>query len=218
MGLEQGGSRKTFLSVNDGKITRRVEEGTPNAVKKTKKDGTHYHELQYPAVSGYIVGVNKRETQWGTNLAIDISDNGELFSLEMPWSSRYSSGFFCCMPNIDVSRKIRFSPYMKVVSNNGKDVKKTMLYLAYSDIKDEKGNFKQIEWAYTKDNPNGLPEMKQIRVKGADVWDDTERQEFFERVLNNDFIPRLSAVMQGTASSNSVVSQQQVEDESDLPF
>lgn len=213
MGLEQGGSQKTFLSVSDGKIARRVQEGTPNAVKKSKKDGTPYYELQWPAVSGFLIGARKRDTDWGANLALDIEDNGEIFSLEMPWSSRYSTGFFTCIPNINPAKKIRFTPYMKVVNENGKDVKKTMLYLSYSDEKDAKGQSVNIPWAYTKDEPNGLPEMKQIKVKGEMVWDDSDRQEFFEHSLNSILLPRIDAARQGVTPS---VATQPTEAESQI--
>jgi hypothetical protein len=36
--------------------------------------------------------------------------------------------------------------------------------------------------------------MKQIKVKGQVVWDDSERQEFFEKHLNDIFIPQIKAV------------------------
>jgi hypothetical protein len=39
-----------------------------------------------------------------------------------------------------------------------------------------------------------MPEMKQIKVKGQVVWDDSERQEFFEKHLNDIFIPQIKAV------------------------
>jgi len=53
MGLENGGgSQRNYLSISDGKIAKSVQEGTPNAVKKTNKEGTKtFYELHYPAVA-----------------------------------------------------------------------------------------------------------------------------------------------------------------------
>ncbi len=196
MGLENGGgSQRNYLSISDGKIAKSVQEGTPNAVKKTNKEGTKtFYELHYPAVSGFIRDARKRPTDWGDKLQIDIEDNGVLYSLEMPWSSRYSSGFFTCIPNIDVSKKVRFSPYMKIM-DDGK--KKTMLYLSYADEKGSDGKSVNIPWAFTKEAPNGLPQMEQVVFKGKTEWDDTKRQEFFENLMVNTLIPRINAAAQG---------------------
>lgn len=195
MGLETGGGQnKTFLSVSDGKIAMRATETTAGAVKKSKKDGTPYWEVYYPAISGYLRGASKRETDWGARLVLDIEDEGTNYALEMPWSSRYSTGFFQCIPNIDVNQKIRFTPYMKMVkSDNGADVKKTMLYLSYPSVKSGDGKASNIDWAYTKENPNGCPPMIQVKVKGQMQWDDSDRQEFFESVMNSVLLPKLNA-------------------------
>ena len=40
--------------------------------------------------------------------------------------------------------------------------------------------FVKIAPAFTKDKPNGLPEMKQIKVKGKVTWDDSDMCEFLE--------------------------------------
>jgi hypothetical protein len=226
MGLETGGSQKTYLSISDGKIAQRVIEGTDGAIKKTNKDGTKiFFEKHYPAISGYLRGAAKRTTDWGDKLQLDIEDGGVMYALEMPWSSRYSSGFFTCIPNIDVSKKIRFSPYMKVVNEGGKETKKTMLYLSYADSKGADGKSENIPWAFTKDAPNGLPEMVQIKVKGQMVWDDSSRQEFFENLMNNDLIPRIHAAQSGVkittekpAPINNPETSDIEDDSGDLPF
>jgi hypothetical protein len=36
--------------------------------------------------------------------------------------------------------------------------------------------------------------MVQITVKGQKVWDDTERQEFYEKYLVDVFVPKLNGV------------------------
>ena len=137
---------------------------------------------------------------FGSRLVIEIQDGPDYFNLEMPWSSRYSSGFFLTMPNIDVSKQIEFVPWMKEI--DGK--KKTMLYLRHEGEQDN------IQWHWTKENPQGLPEMKKIRVKGTDVWDDTDRQDFFEAYLNDTFIKKLGAQPKAA--------QEQAESNDDLPF
>ena len=201
MGLNQGGSTsKTYLSISDGKIAKKVKTEEPGAVKCTSKDGSKtWWEHRYRSISGKIKGIQKVDSSvgFGSRLVIDIQDGPDSFALEMPWSSRYSSGFFLAMPNIDVTKHIEFAPWMKEI--DGK--KKTMLYLKHEGEKDN------IAWYWTKENPQGLPDMKKIRVKGIDVWDDSERQDYFENYMNETFSKKLETP-----------TKQEVSNSDDLPF
>jgi len=209
MGLNQGGSsNRTYLSISDGKIAKRVEEGVPGAIKGTSKDGSRtWYETRFSSVSGKITDVFKRDSDkgYGSQLCIVLNDNGEEFQVQMPWSSRYSSGFFVCMPNIDPSKVISLSPWMKEIDGT----KKTMLYL-------KQGGQDNVDWAWTRDNPGEMPEMKQIKVKGQVVWDDTDRQEFFEKYLNDTFLPKLKQADSVDKPSESKSEPEGSED--DLPF
>ncbi len=110
------------------------------------------------------------------------------------------------MPNIDAGKEITLSPWSKQI--DGKT--KTMLYLRHGQ--------EDIKWGWTKDNPGNMPEMKQIKVKGQVVWDDSERQEFFEKHLNDIFLPQVKAV--GSVKKlDSYAAPAPVEDPGDdLPF
>jgi hypothetical protein len=186
MGLNQGGSsNRTYLSIAGGKIAKRVPEGTAGSIKCMSKDGTKiWYEERYTSLSGYITDVFKRvsEQGYGDQLCIVLKDQDSEYQIQMPWSSRYSSGFFMCMPNIDAGKEVTLTPWSKEV--DGKT--RTMLYLRQGQ--------EDIKWAWTKDNPGNMPEMKQVKVKGQVVWDDSERQEFFEKHLNDIFLPQVKSV------------------------
>ena len=99
MGLNSSGSNTSvnYLSISDGKIGKRVKTEEPGTVKCTSKDGSKtWWEHRYDAVSGKITGVRKKDSDmgFGSKLQIEITDGIDKFVLEMPWSSRYSSGFF----------------------------------------------------------------------------------------------------------------------------
>lgn len=215
MGLNSSGStgNVNYLSISDGKIAKRVKTEEPNTVKCTSKDGSKvWWEYRYDSVSGKITNVKRHDSTmgYGSKLQIEIEDGFEKFVLEMPWSSRYSSGFFLCMPNIDTTKEIEFRPWMKVIDGT----KKTMLYLKESNSKDN------IQHFWTKDNPGDLPQMQKIRVKGTDVWDDTDRQDYFENYLNNTFIPAIGKT--NTQRAEEFVKKLDAaaakNDDDDLPF
>ena len=211
MGLNQGGSsNRTYLSIAGGKIAKRVPEGTAGSIKCMSKDGTKiWYEERYASLSGYITDAFKRvsEQGYGDQLCIVLKDGDKEYQIQMPWSSRYSSGFFLSMPNIDAGKEITLTPWSKEI--DGKT--RTMLYLRHGQ--------EDIKWGWTKDNPGNMPEMKQIKVKGQVVWDDTERQEFFEKHLNDIFLPQVKAV-NSVKKLDSYAAPQVVEDPDDdgLPF
>jgi len=213
MGLNSSGSNTSvnYLSISDGKIAKRVKTEEPGTVKCTSKDGSKtWWEHRYDSVSGKITGVRKKDSDmgFGSKLQIEITDGIDKFVLEMPWSSRYSSGFFLCMPNIETSKNVVFNPWMKVIDGT----KKTMLYLKYENSNEN------IKHYWTKDEPNGLPQMQKLRVKGQDVWDDSERQDYFEKYLNEKFIPSLGMSHQQVAESYVAKLDAKANEEDDLPF
>jgi hypothetical protein len=199
MGLNSGGGSRTYLKISEGRISVNVPEGTPNAIEcVSSRDATKkWWEVRYPSVTGKITGIEKRETKFGVDLSISLQDTktGELFQLQMPWSSKYSTGFFNCMPNIDFSGEVTFTPWMKVID----DKKKTALYI--TNGKPEVGK-ENVKWYWTQENPQDCPPMVQIRVKGQLEWDDSDRQEFFENYLNKHVIPKLSAAAPVVATHN----------------
>jgi hypothetical protein len=209
MGLDtNSGSDKTYLSISEGRIAKRVEKGTEGAVECRSKDGSRiWYEKRYPSVTGRIVDVFKRSSDkgYGPQLCIVLEDIGEKFQVQMPWSSRYSSGFFLCMPNIDLSKSITLAPWMKEIDGQ----KKTMLYIRQGE--------NNVDWYWTKDDPKGMPQMVQVKVKGEIVWDDTDRQQFFEDYLSKVFIPKMEATVIGkTEKQAEPATDSQHED--DLPF
>lgn len=180
MGFNEGGGAKTYLNISEGKISVKVPEGTEKAVKCSNKDQTKtWWELRYPSFTGKIVGIKKRIPEnptFGAQLCIEIEDDLENYELQMPWSSGYSTGFFLAMPNIKFSEPVTIAPWMKIVDNK----KKTSLFIT------NHGEQKSAAWFWTKDNPGDCPQMVQIKVKGNMVWDDSARQEFFEKWIEKN--------------------------------
>lgn len=217
MGLNQGGAGRTYLTISSGKIAKKVKKGEPGfegSIPCSNKEGNrNWNEIRYTSVSGYLQDVKKRTTEYGEDLCLVVRDGSEVFELQMPYRSRYANGFFFAMPNIDVNKEITFTPWMKEVTNNqGKQVKKTMLYL-------KQGGDQNVDWFFTLENPNGMPDLKEYVIKGQTTYDDTDRMNFFEKHLNGEFLPRLK--LRNPESSDVPRQSRQVvedEDSQDLPF
>ena len=81
------------------------------------------------------------------------------------------------------------------------DVKRTSVIIAQGD--------KGVKWAFTKDAPGDLPPMRQIKVKGKDVWDDSDQLAYFEKMIT-DINNKLTAVAPTLGSESGK--------DDDLPF
>lgn len=179
MALEKN-NNAVFLSISDGKITKRVKQPTSESVTRVTKEGKTVHEEIYDGVSGIITDIQVKEHQsFGKFWNITIQDGEERYILQTNYSGGYASAFLKTLPNVDVEERVRFAPHMKIEN----DKKKVTLFL-------QQGG-KALKHAYTKDEPNGLPQMKQIKVKGVMQWDDTEMMEFLENMVKTTILPKL---------------------------
>lgn len=192
MGLGTTNANITYLSITEGKIAKRLKTAQQGSVEVVNKKGEIRHEMQFRDVSGTIKDIKVREHQFGKEWQVYLEDGEDTFCLSFPYSSRYANGFLMAIQNLDLSRKIVFSPWMKVVD----DKKKTNLYLKHE------GDEKSVEWFYSQENPKGLPQLSQVKVKGQLVWDDTDKMEFLQNMMDTVIIPKLNKVKTTLVQNN----------------
>jgi len=173
-------STAIYLTISDGKICRRVQSPTNSSVQRTTKDGRVVNEEHYNGWMGKITNIVTRESDYGKEWNVTINDGSLTVILSFKYSSGYAASFLKALPNVNLNESVTFTP--KATEVDGK--KRTTLFL------NQNGN--AVKWAYTKDNPNGCPGLKQIKVKGQTTWDDSDMMEFLESMVNNDIIPQLN--------------------------
>lgn len=174
-------SNAIFYNISNGKIVRQFPSRTAHTKERINKKGKTVHEEFYDYVDGYIVDISTKEHDeygrfWNITL---IDDDGVMQHLQFNYSSGYSAGFLKALPNVDFSKKV------KIIPNAKKDGEKTKTTIFINQ------NDKSIKWFFTRDNPNGLPQLKKIKIKGKETWDDTEVMEFLEQMVVNKILPRL---------------------------
>jgi hypothetical protein len=199
-------SNAIFLTISNGQICRRVSSKTKDSKERVNKNGVTVHEEYYKGWKGRITAIAVREHKdYGKFWNITLTDSDGDAILQMQYSSGYSAAFLKTLPNVDLNSDVIITPNMKIEG----DKKKATVFITQHGV--------PLKHYYTRDNPNGLPELKKIRVKGKDTWDDSDMAEFLENMVNTEIIPRLSRG--GSASADAAPDiDDVVENMEDAPF
>ena len=178
MGLEQRAEGK-FITILGGKFCQRVPEGTDGATQRLNKVGKTVWEKYYDSFTGYLVSIKIQDSDYGKTWNFGFKAGDELYTIQLSYSNSFATAFLKTLPKVDLSKPMKLSPSVKDV--DGKN--RSTLFVNQDD--------KALKHAYTKEAPNGLPNMEQLTVKGQLVWDDTKRIEFLRAMVEKDILPKL---------------------------
>lgn len=138
----------------------------------------------YRSISGYLTQIENRPDRFNArmyNWLLTIVDSEDTYILQIRESSGYARSLMKSLPNVDFSKKITFSPYVKIVD----DKKRATLYLSQDNV--------NVEWYYTQEHPNGLPELrKHIDSRGNTTYDDSAILDFFVKQVEEVISPRIA--------------------------
>lgn len=165
-----------YLSVSNGKLVRQLKEATKDTTSRINKVGKTVNEEFYKDLTGIITKIDTKENDYGKQWQIVFTDGEDKYMVQMPYSSRYSSSFLKALPNVKQGEVVRFMPWEMADKN---DASKRVNGITMYQDQDGNGMTKVLS-AFTKDEPNGLPQMKQVKVKGKLTWDDSDMMAFLE--------------------------------------
>jgi hypothetical protein len=171
-----------YITIYRGKLAQRVQRSTQGAIQRINKNGKEVCEKYYDRFIGQLVGINTKDSDYGRQWIFSFKDEGEIYHLQLPYSNSFSVAFLKMLPNINLAEKMEFSPSNKLV--DGKN--QSSLFIKQNGV--------NIKHAFTKDNPNGLPAMEKIIVKGKEVWDDSKRLAFLEKMVVEKILPGLKKI------------------------
>lgn len=150
-------------------ITRKAERIDHNGVK-TYVD---INERHYGHIEGMLIDIQLKERDNGRKeWYFWLQDGAEKYCFQLRYSSRESKRFLSYLPNADLNH------FIKVETKKEKEGNGTALFMSQRGI--------SLKSAFTKDNPNGLPQMvKTFNDQGKEVWNDTEQMKFFEQLAES---------------------------------
>lgn len=178
MGLNKGeNAGMNYLSVANGRLVQQVKEPTQDSVSRVNKVGKTVHEVFYKDLTGVILSIDTKENDYGKQWQIIFEDGDDKYMVQMPYSSRYSSSFLKALPSVVKANAVRFMPWeMQDKNDASKKINGITMY------QNDGNGIVKVRSAFTKENPNGIPQMKQVKVKGKTTWDDSEMMEFLEGI------------------------------------
>ncbi len=162
----------TFYTVTDGKIVKRVAEGTEGAFSRVVTKGAHEGETRWykplTSIEGMITGggilVKEFSGKKVQEIHIHIDDDAVL---QLP--IQMLSNLAKPAPNINLTLPVKIGCYKSKAGKVGLNISQ---------------DGKEIEWYYTKDAPNGLPQPTHDDIDG---WDFRDHDKFLKVELNRFF-------------------------------
>ena len=191
MALEQheGGQ---YITILGGKFCQRVKEGTPGATQRVNKVGKTVSEAYYDKFTGKLVNIRVTEDGvYGKSWVFSFKDGDDVYKLQLNYANGYAGTFLKILPNVDLTKDLTITPTSK--EENGKI--KTSLFVNQGG--------EALKHFYTKGDPKGLPQWKQIEVKGQKQWDNTEELDFLWNMVKTDILPKLEQPTERTEEANS---------------
>ena len=203
MGLINSTESSKIVSIVKGKFTIRLPEDSdnPSAVTRTLEQGVNagkeIKELQYKALEGNYVTSYIDEGEYGTNYITELRDDeGDSFKLRINLDSQFFSQYAKRIPNIKKDVPIFFG------LGYDKEKEKNVLFIRQQGV--------NVPFAYTRENPNGLPPPEEKEVRGKKVWN-WEAQEQFLYDVAIDFSDNQSA-------TEKVIEKFNAKETEDIPF
>lgn len=206
-----------YWSFTKGQFTRRVSENhkgaTPRVLEQGPNTGKTIYEVFVDTITGQIVEIKVREGDYGKSfqILIDVTEDEhtpEFFAVDFRFNSTGKS-LLKKLPNIDLSKDVALVGYA-IDGTNSKGEAVTNYYAV--PYQGEISKAGKVLPAYTKEEPNGYPEMVQKKVRGKNTWDDTDQLEFLENLINSINWPG----QQEQATPEAVATQD--EESEEIPF
>ena len=185
-GRRENNNNVKFWEMSNGRFRRRVKEGdlefdtaTERELTKGANIGTVVREVTKKDLTGELLRLEtKHHDEFGSYLLIFINtgiDTPEVHRVAVKFGSSYADSFMRSLPNVDFDNDINLDAWTMPRKD---DPKKNKVGLTVSQWNDDSGRYEKVSWYYTREQPNGLPELKVVMLDGKKRWDSTERWEF----------------------------------------
>ena len=154
-----------------------------------KIDGKYTEVQQSKSFDGVLVGVTTKIEEYQGNpikkVTLKIEDDTDAYYLDFSYTI-LSRSVFNCLLSVNIGQHLKFSLYQTKPNDKGQRFPQISLWLPVDGSdKDE-----LVRWKHGVD---ALPKVKKVRVKGQDISDTEDIDNFFEAALQEHFSGKRSA-------------------------
>jgi len=137
---------KIYFNIVSGKFAQRVKEGTAGAVTRfSEKKKENVYEILNDRLTGTIESMSIDKTEYGKQLVIMMTDEGESYQVTIPVESKYFDSFCSKILSADLSKFLELAPFS--FAPDGKKITGMNIYQ----------DGKKLDYYFTKENPKGKP-------------------------------------------------------------
>jgi len=115
LGSGRGSSEsKTFLTIIDGKVTRKAKEGEANAVSRINKNQVTVWEVKYDFISGILEDFSiEKNTNMKDRLEIILSIRAgeKLYQFQVPLLDKFGQSLCARLSFLNLGQWFKFAPY-----------------------------------------------------------------------------------------------------------
>lgn len=187
LGVESNSS--VSLNFINGKLAKKLRDGEshPDECVRVNKNGKEVREVYYDTLKGVLKGIEEFDSDYGKQIKKTFDANGVIYTIFINWKSNLKDGVVKRMPNLK-------GGVMTILKPTKDDRDRTsLLVMQYSN---EGNGYKPIKYAFTNDNPNGMPlPTKEVKL-GKEVPNYDKQEEFLYQVfkVESDRINKESAI------------------------
>lgn len=182
-GKEEAKASGLWYTLVEGKFRTKVNEDTPNAVRRdwTTPDGKSgvKYELVYNALFGKIEGIKVVDGDYGKQIVITLEEDedGQTPVIALSADSKYGVDFMKRLPNAKLDQPIRFIPF------DFEDEKGKRLVGLRLEHKDDAGKYTVKIQNYFSDGEKALHDFPVPPANAKEIWDKKDWKNYFDYTI-----------------------------------
>ncbi len=139
----------------------------------------------HEAWEGWVTGVTwkfiepKDDKKGFEAINLHMDDGQEKCTITCKFDSGYGRGIAQTLFGIDITKPVKVSA--SYVEENGK--KRGSFFMSQFN--------QNIKWAFTKDNPGGMPPAKEIEYNGDKLYDRREQMAWLKQKIQEEVLPKI---------------------------
>ena len=200
-----------YIGTFQGKFTRRVSEGTPDAVSRVNKQDKTVHEIQFNRLIGNLVDIKEKTGDYGARYHFIMKNGDTTVAIESGLSSNLASSIINRLPNLDLSQ-----PFEIVARWNMS--KERALFFINQNGEEVKDYFQTWDEGTKKWTLNHkFPAWEKKEINGEEKWDASKQIAYQKKVVAR-YVAEIPEAVVEEAAPEAPAPPQAEEAEDDLPF